>query len=123
MGRRNYLKRVTWYAGNDSRGLRRAGELNPTQAEKTTLRGTQPGNGKTFKTNTTDWGASFSKSNNNLVITPDGSYFNYNGTNTTGFNCLPAGSAFPNGTNGNYGTASFWTATPDANNAAKANWT
>lgn len=122
-GGQTYGKLYNWYAVNDSRGLAPAGYHIPTQAEWTTLRGTQPGNGKTFKTNTTDWGASFSKSNNNLVITPDGSYFNYNGTNTTGFNCLPAGSAFPNGTNGNYGTASFWTATPDATDATKANWT
>lgn len=122
-GGQTYGKLYNWYAVNDSRGLAPAGYHIPTQAEWTTLRGTQPGNGKTFKTNTTDWGASFSKSNNNLVITPDGSYFNYNGTNTTGFNCLPAGSAFPNGTNGNYGTASFWTATPDAADVTKANWT
>jgi uncharacterized protein (TIGR02145 family) len=122
-GGQAYGKLYNWYAVNDSRGLAPAGYHIPTQAEWTTLRGTQPGNGKTFKTNTTDWGASFSKSNNNLVITPDGSYFNYNGTNTTGFNCLPAGSAFPNGTNGNFGTASFWTATPDATDATKANWT
>ena len=57
------------------------------------------------------------------MITPGTNYSNYNGTNTTGFNCLPAGSSFPNGTNGNYGTASFWTATPDSGNSGKAQWT
>jgi len=118
-----YGKLYNWYAVNDSRGLAPAGYHIPTQAEWTTLRGTQPGNGKTMKSNTTDWGASFSMSNNRLVITPDTFYSNYNGTNTTGFNCLPAGSAFPNGTNGNYGTASFWTATLDGANSAKAQWT
>ena len=122
-GGQTYGKLYNWYAVNDSRGLAPAGYHIPTQAEWTTLRGTQPGNGKTMKTNTTDWGASFSMSNNRLVITPDTFYSNYNGTNTTGFNCLPAGSSFPNGTNGNYGTASFWTATPDSGNSGKAQWT
>jgi len=122
-GGQTYGKLYNWYAVNDSRGLAPLGYHIPTQAEWTTFRGTQPGNGKTFKTNTNDWGASFGVSNNNLVITPDGSYGNYNGTNTTGFNCLPAGSVFPNGTNGNYGTASFWTATVDPTNPAKAQWT
>ena len=122
-GGQTYGKLYNWYAVNDSRGLAPAGYHIPTQAEWTILRGTQPGNGKTMKTNTTDWGASFSMSNNRLVITPDTFYSNYNGTNTTGFNCLPAGSSFPNGTNGNYGTASFWTATPDSGNSGKAQWT
>ena len=122
-GGATYGKLYNWYAVNDARGLAPTGYHIPTQAEWTTLRGTQPGNGKTLKSNTTDWSASFSNVNNNITFIPDANYSNYNGTNSTGFNALPGGSLFPNGTNGNYGSASFWTATVDAVNSANANWT
>jgi uncharacterized protein (TIGR02145 family) len=101
-----YGKLYNWYAVNDARGLAPSGYHIPTQAEWTTLRGTQPGNGTTLKSSTTDWSGTFSNVNNNIVVTTNPTYSNYNGTNSTGFNALPGGSVFPNGTNGNYGTAS-----------------
>ena len=122
-GGATYGKLYNWYAVNDSRGLAPNGYHIPTRAEWTTLRGTQPGNGKTLKSNTNDWSASFNNVNNFITYIPDANYSNYNGTNSTGFNALPGGSLFPNGTNGNYGSASFWTATIDPLNSAKANWT
>jgi uncharacterized protein (TIGR02145 family) len=122
-GGATYGKLYNWYAVNDSRGLAPTGYHIPTRDEWTTLRGTQPGNGKTLKSNTTDWSASFNNVNNYITFIPDANYSNYNGTNSTGFNALPGGSLFPNGTNGNYGSASLWTATIDPLNSAKANWT
>jgi uncharacterized protein (TIGR02145 family) len=122
-GGATYGKLYNWYAVNDSRGLAPTGYHIPTRAEWTTLRGTQPENGKTLKSNTTDWSASFNNVNNYITFIPDANYSNYNGTNSTGFNALPGGSLFPNGTNGNYGSASLWTATIDPLNSAKANWT
>jgi uncharacterized protein (TIGR02145 family) len=118
-----YGKLYNWYAVNDARGLAPNGYHIPTRAEWTTLRGTQPGNGRTLKSNTNDWSASFNNVNNFITYIPDANYSNYNGTNSTGFNALPGGSLFPNGTNGNYGSASYWTATIDPVNSAKANWT
>jgi uncharacterized protein (TIGR02145 family) len=118
-----YGKLYNWYAVNDPRGLAPTGYHIPTRAEWSTLRGTQPGHGKTLKSNTSDWSASFNNVNNNITFIPDANYSNYNGTNSTGFNALPGGSLFPNGTNGNYGSASLWTATIDPLNSAKANWT
>jgi uncharacterized protein (TIGR02145 family) len=118
-----YGKLYNWYAVNDARGLAPSGYHIPTQAEWTTLRGTQPGNGTTLKSSTTDWSGEFSNVNNNIRVTTNPSYSNYNGTNSTGFNALPGGSVFPNGTNGNYGTASYWTSTIDAVTNTKANWT
>jgi uncharacterized protein (TIGR02145 family) len=122
-GGATYGKLYNWYAVNDARGLAPTGYHVPTKAEWTTLRGTQPGNGKTLKSNTNDWSASFNNVNNFITYIPDANYSNYNGTNSTGFNALPGGSLFPNGTNGNYGSASLWTATIDPLNSAKANWT
>jgi uncharacterized protein (TIGR02145 family) len=122
-GGATYGKLYNWYAVNDSRGLAPTGYHIPTRDEWTTLRGTQLVNGKTLKSNTTDWSASFNNVNNYITFIPDANYSNYNGTNSTGFNALPGGSLFPNGTNGNYGSASLWTATIDPLNSAKANWT
>ena len=122
-GGATYGKLYNWYAVNDARGLAPNGYHIPTRAEWTTLRGTQPGNGRTLKSNTNDWSASFNNVNNFITYIPDANYSNYNGTNSTGFNALPGGSLFPNGTNGNYGSASYWTATIDPVNSAKANWT
>jgi uncharacterized protein (TIGR02145 family) len=108
---------------NDPRGLAPTGYHIPTQAEWTTLRGTQPGNGTTLKSSTTDWWGTFNNVNNNIVVTINPSYSSYNGNNSTGFNALPGGSQFNTGSNGNFGTASFWTSTPDVTNAANAQWT
>jgi uncharacterized protein (TIGR02145 family) len=121
-GGAKYGKLYNWYAVNDVRGLAPSGYHIPTKAEWTTLRGTQAGNGTTLKSNTTDWSGTFSNVNNNIEVAIHPSYSSYNGTNSTGFNALPGGSLFPNGTNGNYGSASYWTATIDAANSAKANW-
>ena len=122
-GGATYGKLYNWYAVNDARGLAPTGYHIPTKAEWTTLRGTQPGNGKTLKSNTSDWSATFSNVNNFITFTPHPNYSNYNGTNSTGFNALPGGSLNPIGTNGEYGMGLFWTATIDAVNSAKANWT
>ena len=121
-GGARYGKLYNWFAVNDSRGLAPVGYHIPTLAEWITLRNTQPYNGTTLKSNTNDWSASFSNVNNNLTVVPDVNYSLYNGNNSSGFNTLPGGSIFPNGTNGNYGSASFWTATPDASNPLKAEW-
>ena len=121
-GGAKYGKLYNWFAVNDSRGLAPVGYHIPTLAEWTTLRNTQPYNGTTLKSNTNDWSASFSNVNNNLTVVPDVNYGLYNGNNSSGFNALPGGSIFPNGTNGNYGSASFWTATPDVSNPLKAEW-
>ena len=122
-GGATYGKLYNWYAVNDARGLAPTGYHIPTQAEWTTLRGTQPGNGTTLKSSTTDWWGTFNNVNNNIVVTINPSYSSYNGNNSTGFNALPGGSQFNTGSNGNFGTASFWTSTPDATNAANAQWT
>lgn len=121
-GGATYGKLYNWYAVNDARGLAPTGYHIPTRAEWTTLRGTQPGNGTTLKSNSTDWSGTFSNINNNITVTINPNYASYKGTNSTGFNALPGGSLSPNGTNGNYGMGSFWTATIDAANSAKANW-
>jgi uncharacterized protein (TIGR02145 family) len=107
---------------NDVRGLAPTGYHIPTLTEWSTLRNSQPLNGTTLKSNTTDWSGTFSNLNNNITVVSHPNYSLYNGTNSTGFNALPAGSIFPNGTNGNYGTGSFWTATVDATNNTKAEW-
>jgi len=121
-GGARYGKLYNWFAVNDSRGLAPVGYHIPTLAEWTTLRNTQPYNGTTLKSNTNDWSASFNNVNNNLTVVPDVNYSLYNGNNSSGFNALPGGSIFPNGTNGNYGSASFWTATADVSNPLKAEW-
>jgi len=121
-GGATYGKLYNWYAVNDARGLAPTGYHIPTRDEWTTLRGTQLGNGTTLKSNTNDWAASFSNVNNYITYNPVANYSSYNGTNSTGFNALPGGSLFPSGNNGNYGGASFWTATIDPVNSAKANW-
>jgi uncharacterized protein (TIGR02145 family) len=121
-GGATYGKLYNWYAVNDSRGLAPVGYHIPTLTEWTTLRNTQPYNGTTLKSNTTDWSATFNNVNNNLTVVPDANYSLYNGNNSSGFNALPGGSIFPNGTNGNYGSGSYWTATPDASNSLKAEW-
>jgi uncharacterized protein (TIGR02145 family) len=121
-GGATYGKLYNWYAVNSSKGLAPEGYHVPTVAEWITLRNTQPLNGTTLKSNTNDWSASFNNVNNFITYIPDANYSNYNGTNSTGFNALPAGSIFPNGTNGNYGSSSLWTATPDGSDATKAEW-
>jgi len=121
-GGARYGKLYNWFAVNDSRGLAPVGYHIPTLTEWTTLRNTQPFNGTTLKSNTNDWGANFSNVNNNLIVVPDVNYSLYNGNNSSGFNALPSSSIFPNGTNGNYGSASFWTATADVSNPLKAEW-
>jgi uncharacterized protein (TIGR02145 family) len=121
-GGATYGKLYNWYAVNDARGLAPTGYHVPTLTEWNTLRNTQPLNGTTLKSNTTDWSGTFSNLNNNITVASNSNYSLYNGTNSTGFNALPAGSIFPNGTNGNYGTGSFWTATVDATNNTKAEW-
>ena len=121
-GGATYGKLYNWYAVNSSKGLAPEGYHVPTVAEWITLRNTQPLNGTTLKSNTNDWSASFSNLNNFITYIPDANYSNYNGTNSTGFNALPGGSIFPNGNNGNYGSSSLWTATPDGSDATKAEW-
>jgi uncharacterized protein (TIGR02145 family) len=121
-GGATYGKLYNWHAVNDPRGLAPAGYHIPTLTEWSTLRNSQPLNGTTLKSNTTDWSGTFSNLNNNITVVSHPNYSLYNGTNSTGFNALPSGSIFPNGTNGNYGTGSFWTATVDATNNTKAEW-
>lgn len=121
-GGATYGKLYNWYAVNDARGLAPAGYHIPTLSEWTTLRSSQNLNGTTLKSNTTDWSGEFSNVNNNISVTPNANYNLYNGTNSTGFNVLPGGSIFNTGTNGNYGSASFWTATQDATNPTRAEW-
>ena len=121
-GGATYGKLYNWYAVNSSKGLAPVGYHVPTVAEWITLRNTQPLNGTTLKSNTNDWSASFNNVNNFITYIPDANYSNYNGTNSTGFNALPGGSIFPNGTNGNYGSSSLWTATQDGSDATKAEW-
>jgi uncharacterized protein (TIGR02145 family) len=121
-GGATYGKLYNWYAVNSSKGLAPEGYHVPTVAEWITLRNTQPLNGTTLKSNTNDWSASFNNVNNFITYIPDANYSNYNGTNSTGFNALPGGSIFPNGNNGNYGSSSLWTATPDGSDATKAEW-
>jgi len=121
-GGATYGKLYNWYAVSDARGLAPTGYHIPTVAEWVTLRNTQPLNGTTLKSNTNDWSASFNNVNNFITYIPDANYSNYNGNNSSGFNALPAGSIFPNGTNGNYGSSSLWTSTPDGSDATKAEW-
>ena len=121
-GGATYGKLYNWYAVNSSKGLAPEGYHVPTVTEWITLRNTQPLNGTTLKSNTNDWSASFNNVNNFITYIPDANYSNYNGTNSTGFNALPGGSIFPNGNNGNYGSSSLWTATPDGSDATKAEW-
>jgi uncharacterized protein (TIGR02145 family) len=118
-GGATYGKLYNWYAVNNVRGLAPTGYHIPTKAEWATLRSIDP-TGFTFRSNTTDWGASFTNSNDNLIVsnrisTPVGD-------NSTGFNALPGGSEYPYGNQGWYGSAIFWTATIDDVNSAKANW-
>ena len=121
-GGATYGKLYNWYAVNDPRLLAPTGYHIPTLTEWTTLRNTQPLNGTTLKSNTSDWSGTFSNVNNNITVASDANYSNYNGTNSTGFNALPGGSVFNTGTNGNYGSASFWTATVDGSNPLRAEW-
>ena len=115
-GGATYGKLYNWYAVNDSRGLAPEGYHIPTESEWTTLT-----SGRAYaelKSNTTDWGASFANSNNNLVIT--GRINTYIGNNSTGFNALPGGNIADNGSNLNTGSGWFWTA--DAATATTAKW-
>ncbi len=121
-GGATYGKLYNWYAVNDARGLAPTGYHIPTKDEWLTLRNTQPLNGTTLKSNTSDWSGTFSNINNNITVASHPNYSLYNGTNTSGFNGLPAGSMAPNGNNGNYGVGSFWTATIDATNNTRAEW-
>ena len=118
-----YGKLYNWYAVNDSRGLAPAGYHIPLEAEWTTLKASQSGNEKALKSNTDDWGANFFYYNGTSIsIIPTNDYYNYNGTNATGFNCLPAGGSSPNGGTGIEAAATFWLPTPSATDASQANW-
>ena len=121
-GGATYGKLYNWYAVNDSRGLAPTGYHIPTLTEWRTLKSTKP-DIKTLKSTTSDWEGTFSNVNNNITVALHPNYSNYNGNNSSGFNALPGGSVFNTGTNGNYGSASFWTATVDGSNPLRAEWT
>ena len=121
-GGATYGKLYNWYAVNDSRGLAPTGYHIPTLTEWRTLKSTKP-DIKTLKSTTSDWEGTFSNVNNNITVALHPNYSNYNGNNSSGFNALPGGSVFNTGTNGNYGSASFWTATQDGSNPLRAEWT
>jgi uncharacterized protein (TIGR02145 family) len=105
-GGATYGKLYNWYAVNDTRGLAPAGYHIPTVSEWTTLTSGRAYAG--LKSTSTDWGASFANSNNNLVIT--GRSNTNIGNNWTGFNALPGGNIQENGGNSNTGSGWFWTA-------------
>jgi uncharacterized protein (TIGR02145 family) len=121
-GGATYGKLYNWYAVNDPRGLAPTGYHIPTLTEWRTLKSTKP-DIKTLKSTTSDWEGTFSNVNNNITVASHPNYSTYNGNNSSGFNALPGGSVFNTGTNGNYGSASFWTATQDASNPLRAEWT
>jgi uncharacterized protein (TIGR02145 family) len=120
-GGATYGKLYNWYAVKDLRGLAPTGYHIPTLTEWRTLKSTKPDT-KTLKSTTSDWEGTFSYVNNNITVASHPNYSTYNGDNSSGFNALPGGSVFNTGTNGNYGSASFWTATV-ASDPLKAEWT
>jgi uncharacterized protein (TIGR02145 family) len=116
-----YGKLYNWYAINDSRGLAPTGYHVPTTAEWTTLLSSQPRDGFTLRSNTTDWGAEFSKLGTNLIINRRST--TYIGDNSSGFNALPGGAIFPNAANVMGGSAGFWHADVPPPNSSDVNWT
>ena len=117
-----YGKLYNWYAVNDSRGLAPLGYHIPLETEWATLKASQLRNEIALKSNTNDWSADFAYYGGGFPYYPQSNYFDYNGTNATGFNCLPAGNSNSNGVGGLFGAASFWTPTSSVTNVTTANW-
>ena len=88
--RQKYGKLYNWYAVNDARGLAPQGYHIPTDAEWTTLKAYLGRKAVTKMKSTSGWNK------------------NCNGTDSSGFNGLPGGHRFTNGTFYDVGENGFW---------------